>query len=81
MSTIKLPMAEWEKIKAKLQQENKPATMLIRAVMARDLGFTTRAHSVWAPNTGYDGYGEYVTEMHLDFVDKDKELIFRLKYL
>jgi hypothetical protein len=52
--------------------------------MRRELGCTSRTHRFWKPQDGvgvYDGYGDYVVEIHLDFYDDAKETMFRLKYL
>jgi hypothetical protein len=81
MKPIKLTKDQWRLIEQRLLEEYSLATVVIRSVMARELGFTTRIHKVWAPAQGYDGYGEYMEEIHLDFVDHHKELFFRLKYL
>ena len=84
MSTIKLTEKQWQDISAKITQDYSKATLLIRPVMQRELGFVTRNHRYWKPaeSTGvYDGYGDYVVEVHLDFYDEVKETMFRLKYL
>jgi hypothetical protein len=81
MSTIKLSSSEWTDILVKIELEHGKAAVLIRNVMRRELGFTSRNHRYWKPADGYDGHGEYVTEVHLDFYDAAKETLFRLKYL
>lgn len=81
MAVIKLSLAQWAKIHNDLAKSNAAATMLIREVMKRELGFTVRRHRQWVLEEGYDGYGEWLEEIHLDFIDSEKELLFRLKYL
>ncbi len=86
MSTIKLTPPEWASIRRRIKEEFKlqPAVFLVREAMRRELGFTTRYHRYWKPagNTlSYDGHGEYVEEVHLDFYDELSETMFRLKYL
>lgn len=81
MAVIKLSLAQWGQIHRDLASNNPPAIMLIREVMKRELGFTVRRHREWMFEEGYDGHGDWVEEIHLDFVDTQKELLFRLKYL
>lgn len=84
MSVIKLSQFEWDSILVKIENDYGKATALIRAAMRRELGFTPRTHRFWKPDEGtgvYDGYGNYVEEIHLDFYDDAKETMFRLKYL
>lgn len=84
MAVIKLSLEQWGQIHRDLASNNSAAVMLIRDVMKRELGFTVRRHRFWAPEEGYgqyDGLGEWVEEIHLDFFDSQKELLFRLKYL
>ena len=81
MKPIVLTTDQWQAIEKRIKEEYSPAIVLIRFVMARELGFTKRLHKVWVQDHGYDGYGEYCEEVHLDFIDKHKELLFRLKYL
>ena len=71
-------MGEWEQLKLKLVKENelKPSIFMIREVMKRELGFTTRMHRQWDP-----GMVNYQEHMLLDFWNDEKETFFRLKYL
>jgi hypothetical protein len=74
---IALTAKEWKPIRVRLKEEYawKPSVLMIRDVMKRELGFTTRYHKEYREQTGY-------TEMiHLDFYDEQKETFFRLKYL
>jgi hypothetical protein len=65
---ITLIRSEWTPIlnKLKVDWAHKPSVLLIREVMKRELGFTTRTH--------YD-------TIYLDFYDEQMEILFRLKYL
>ena len=87
MKTIKLTSDEWTMIRKRLLEEYhwKPSVFAIREVMKRELGFVTRYHREWCPEDGpagsYDGHGEYVEQIHLDFYDDNMETLFRLKYL
>ena len=76
--SIKFTMGEWEQLKLKLVKENelKPSIFMIREVMKRELGFTTRMHRQWDP--GMVNYQEHIL---LDFWNDEKETFFRLKYL
>lgn len=75
MATIKLTEAEWTKLHDRISKEHPPAVLLIRTVMKRELGFTTRTHHEW---TSRHGYSKIVC---LDFFDDQQETMFRLKYL
>ena len=81
--SIKLTDKEWKKIRVQLQEEYnwKPSVFMIREVMRRELGFTTRYHREWVPDHGYDGYGRYEDLIFLDFFNDEQETFFRLKYL
>ena len=74
---ITLKETEWVPIRKRLAEEYhwKPSVLMIREVMKRELGFTTRMHEEW---TSLHGYTNLV---YLDFYDEDLELLFRLKYL
>jgi hypothetical protein len=73
---ITLEQREWEHIYKKLKVDwtHKPSVFLIRDVMKRELGFTTRSHQDW-------NQGRYRDIMYLDFYDDSAETMFRLKYL
>lgn len=86
MTVIKLDAKQWAPILKIIKEEYKtqPAVFLLRESMRRELGFTTRYHRYWKPaeNTlSYDGYGEYIEEIHLDFYNEQAATLFRLKYL
>ena len=75
MATIKLTRAEWAKIHTAISKDYPPAVLLIRGVMKRELGFTTRTHHEWSDRLGFSKI------FCLDFFDDQKETLFRLKYL
>ena len=85
--SIKLTEKEWKLIRRRLAEEYqwKPSVLIIREVMLRELGFTTRYHTEWMPDPGpagaYDGHGKWVEFIFLDFFNEEKETFFRLKYL
>lgn len=77
--TIQFTVEEWENVKIKISKEYddlKPSVFMIREVMKRELGFTTRIHRKWNPEMIH--YQEIVM---LDFWNDEKETFFRLKYL
>ena len=77
--SIQFTMEEWVQLKLKMtkdQELEKASVFMIREVMKRELGFTTRMHRQWDP--GMVNYQEYVL---LDFWNDEKETFFRLKYL
>jgi hypothetical protein len=74
---ITLSAREWTQIRKRLKREYewKPSIFMIREVMKRELGFTTRYHRVYKEQTGY------VETIYLDFYNDSSESWFRLKYL
>jgi len=77
--SIQFTMEEWVQLKLKMtkdQELEKASVFMIREVMKRELGFTTRMHRQWDP--GMVNYQEHVL---LDFWNDEKETFFRLKYL
>lgn len=78
MATIKVTGEQWTAIRKQLKEEYawKPSMLIIRDVMKRELGFTTRYHREWDP-----GMVNFIEHIHLDFYDDAKETFFRLKYL
>ena len=76
--SIRFTVEEWEQLKLKLVKEHelKPSIFMIREVMKRELGFTTRTHREWTPEMVH--YQEHIL---LDFWNDEKETFFRLKYL
>ena len=77
--SIQFTMEEWVQLKLKMtkdQELEKASVFMIRKVMKRELGFTTRMHRQWDP--GMVNFQEYVL---LDFWNDEKETFFRLKYL
>ena len=86
-NSIRLTTGQWADIRQRIREEypTQDSVLIIRSVMQRELGFTTRLHREWLVenNSGgeYDGYGDYQESIYLDFVDDNKETFFRLKYL
>ena len=77
--SIQFTMEEWLQLKLEMtkdQELEKASVFMIREVMKRELGFTTRMHRQWDP--GMVNFQEYVL---LDFWNDEKETFFRLKYL
>ena len=77
--SIQFTPEEWAQLKLKMakdQELEKASVFMIREVMKRELGFTTRMHRQWDP--GMVNYQEHVL---LDFWNDEKETFFRLKYL
>lgn len=74
---IILTEPEWRNIRKQLKQEYewKPSVLMIREVMKRELGFTTRYHTIWSQQRGTE------ERVCLDFYDDVKETWFRMKYL
>lgn len=79
--TIKVKFAEWHSLSDRLQEEyqHKPSVLLIRTVMRRELGFTTREQWDWEEDKR--GNTSPIHYMCLDFYDDQLEMFFRLKYL
>ena len=73
---IKLTEGEWARIHASIAQEYPPSFLLIRDVMRRELGFTSRRHTEWEAGMVYNN-----SVIYLDFYDDAQETWFRLKYL
>jgi len=68
---------EWRDVRNKIREDYacKPSVLLIREVMKRELGFTTRYHKTYSHQHGTQEI------IYLDFFDDAKETWFRLKYL
>jgi hypothetical protein len=56
------------------------SVLLIRDKMKETLGFTVRRHREWIPEQGYDGHGNYVETIRLDFFNEPKRTMFLLRY-
>ena len=76
--SIQFTVEEWTQLRLKIAKDHelKPSVFMIREVMKRELGFTTRMHRQWDP--GMVNFQEHVL---LDFWNDEKETFFRLKYL
>lgn len=75
--SIKLTVKEWTDLRKQLKVEFewKPSVLIIREVMRRELGFTTRLHATYSEQRGIEEV------VYLDFFDDNLETLFRLKYL
>lgn len=75
--SIELTAKEWRDIRRSIKADypTKPSVLIIREVMRRELGFTTRLHQTWTPQQGR------IDTIYLDFFDDNLETLFRLKYL
>lgn len=74
---ITLTVKEWTQIRKQLKVEYawKPSIFMIREVMKRELGFTSRLHYTYSEQRGREEV------IYLDFYDEPSETMFRLKYL
>ena len=74
---LSLTVKEWTRIRKRLREEYhwKPSIFMIREVMKRELGFTTRYHTSYTPQSGT------IEVVYLDFYEDSAESYFRLKYL
>ena len=82
--SIVLDKITWDKLHTQLKQDYPLSTLLIRSRMRETLGFTPREHVEWFDSkveigSGYDTRWR-VTNIHLDFYDEPKRLMFLLKY-
>jgi hypothetical protein len=75
--TLVLEQDQWARIHNSIAKDYPPSVLLIRPVMRKILGFTVRRHREWVPKM--DG-GYYSDQIHLDFYDEPKRLMFLLKY-
>lgn len=82
---IILTSEQWENLKKRLSQEHPLSVMAMRYKMREVLGFTVREHKQWVPKhidkTTGKQYGQYDTQICLDFYDDAKETWFHLKYM
>ena len=80
-----LSMSTWNTIYLRIKEKYPPSVYLIRGRMKAVLGFTTREHEAWLPQSVEIkdiGYSTFYREtcMHLDFYDESKRTMFLLKY-
>jgi hypothetical protein len=80
-----LSMPTWKNIYQHIKKDYPPSVFLIRDRMKSVLGFTTREHEAWIPQSvdiGDVRYGTRYKEtyMHLDFYNDSKRTMFLLKY-
>ena len=77
MSTLKLTVSQWQKIRADLHTEHPKSVFMLRDKMRAVLGFTVREHNEWVIKPD-GGYGEH--SIRLDFYNERKYTMFLLKY-
>ena len=77
MSTLKLTVEQWRKIRADLQTEHPKTVFMLKEKMKRVLGFTVREHNEWIPKLD-GGYSDH--SIRLDFYNERKYTMFLLKY-
>ena len=77
MSTLKLTVEQWRKIRADLQTEHPKTVFMLKEKMKRVLGFTVREHNKWIPKLD-GGYSDH--SIRLDFYNERKYTMFILKY-
>lgn len=75
MTTLVFSHREWKKLKARICDEYGPNFFLIRYRVERELGFTTRSHSLWNDTQGWQ------KDIRLDFSDPAQATFFQIKYL
>lgn len=73
--SIKISHSQWVNIRSKILEKHPLSVVVIRDVMKRELGFTTREHTEWLPKVS-----RYDTVLYLDFYDEKKRTYFLLKY-
>lgn len=73
MKTFKCTPDNWAIISSKLLEDNPKSVIAIREKMKRVLGFTTRTQM------NYDSIYT-LCEIHLDFYDEQKQLMFLLRF-
>jgi hypothetical protein len=77
MSTLKLTVSQWQKIRADLQTEHPKTVFMLKEKMKRILGFSVREHNEWIPKMD-GGYSDH--SIRLDFYNERKYTMFLLKY-
>ena len=71
---------QWAEIYNIIAKNYPHSVLLIRDSMKETLGFTVRKHREWVSEYGYDGYGNYVETINLDFYNEPKRTMFLLRY-
>jgi hypothetical protein len=77
MSTLKITVNQWQRIRADLNTEHPKSVFMLRDKMRKVLGFTVREHTEWMPKPD-GGYSEH--SIRLDFYNERKYTMFLLKY-
>lgn len=83
MSTLKLTVSQWQRIRTDLHTEHPKSVFMLKDKMKRMLGFTVREHSeyIYKPSD----HNSFDTASHehsirLDFYNERKYTMFLLKY-
>lgn len=77
MSTIKISVVVWKRIRKDLQTQYPKSVFMLRSKMKQVLGFTVREHNEWVAKMD-GGYSEHT--ICLDFYSEKKYTMFLLKY-
>jgi hypothetical protein len=77
MSTLKLTVSQWQRIRADLHTEHPKSVFMLKSKMRSVLGFTVREHNEWVIKPD-GGYGDH--SIRLDFYNERKYTMFMLKY-
>jgi hypothetical protein len=96
MSTLKITVSQWQRIRADLQTEHPKTVFMIKDKMRHVLGFTVREHTEWVEDRvsddrdGFDLFSVQQDGWHkgkrhehsirLDFYNERKYTMFMLKY-
>jgi hypothetical protein len=74
MSTLKLKISQWKRIRSELHKEYPKTVFMIRDKMKRVLGFTVREHSGYRPRTAKE-LEDYDRSDHM-YHDSEKDRKF-----
>ena len=94
MSTLKLTVSQWQRIRADLHTEHPKSVFMLKDKMKQVLGFTVREHNEWVKidpqpdgpewlDTSQEGWYRDKRHEHsirLDFYNERKYTMFLLKY-
>jgi hypothetical protein len=76
MTTIVLKHSEWRDLRQRIDRDYGPVVSMVSWRLRETLGFTVRHHAglnVWKQR--------YEDDIRLDFVDDERLVFFKLKYL
>ncbi len=76
MTTLVLKHSEWNKLRKRIHTDYGIVVAMVSYRLKETLGFTVRYH------TGYNVWKkQYEDDIRLDFVDDERLVFFKLKYL